>query len=210
MGGIGEIAGWLALAATSIAALMTASNLGARVTGWGFVVFTIGSICWIALGWSQGEAGRTLVISNAFLTLVNLLGIWRWLGRQAKFGDGSRRATKRSERTPGPALLSACSLLGSGVADADGDRVATVVDAMLQRDGGGIAYLVASRGGVAGVGEKLHPLDPAAVELTAEGPATWLSGDDIDRLPVLEPDRWPAELPAAARVGAKRGLRLAG
>ncbi|PAX07758.1 PRC-barrel domain-containing protein [Sphingomonas lenta] len=202
MGNIGEIAGWLALAATSVAALMTASNLGARVTGWGFVVFTVGAVCWILLGWSQGEAGRTLVISNAFLFLVNLVGIYRWLGRQARYSDGSRRAMKRSERTRGPSLMSACTLLNAPINDLDGDKLATVVDAMLSREGRDIVYLVASRGGVGGVGEKLHPIDPNAVELGADGITTRLSGEEIDRLPVLEPDRWPAELPREARVAA--------
>ena len=41
-----DIAGWVAPIATMIAAMMTAANLGPRVTGWGFVVFTVGSIAW--------------------------------------------------------------------------------------------------------------------------------------------------------------------
>lgn len=41
-----SLVGWLATIATMIAAMMTASNLGARVTGWGFVVFSISSVCW--------------------------------------------------------------------------------------------------------------------------------------------------------------------
>lgn len=36
------VAAWVAPVATMIAAVMTAANLGARVTGWGFVVFVIG------------------------------------------------------------------------------------------------------------------------------------------------------------------------
>ena len=47
MGALGDIAGWIAPIATAIAAIMTASNLGTRVTGWGFVVFAVGSIAWI-------------------------------------------------------------------------------------------------------------------------------------------------------------------
>ena len=35
-----NIASWVATVATIIAALMTASNLGARITGYGFIVFT--------------------------------------------------------------------------------------------------------------------------------------------------------------------------
>ena len=39
-----SIATWVAPIATTIAALMTASNLGSRITGYGFISFTIGSI----------------------------------------------------------------------------------------------------------------------------------------------------------------------
>ena len=45
-----SIAGWVAPVATTIAALMTASNLGSRITGYGFIVFTIGSIAWLYAG----------------------------------------------------------------------------------------------------------------------------------------------------------------
>ncbi|MEK7456583.1 MAG: hypothetical protein AABZ76_16905 [Pseudomonadota bacterium] len=45
-----DLAGWIAPAATMIAAMMTAANLGARVTGWGFGVFTLGSIAWSIVG----------------------------------------------------------------------------------------------------------------------------------------------------------------
>lgn len=201
-----ELPSYIAPAATMIAAMMTAANISARVTGWGFVVFTVGSICWSLIGITTGQ--QNLLLSNAFLTLVNLVGIWRWLGRQAKFGDGSRRAMKRSERTDGPTLMSACSLLSAPITDADGDRIGAVVDVMLSREGRDIVYLVASRGGVAGVGEALHPLDPDAVELTPDGVVSRLSADEFAALPVLEADRWPSALPVAARYTSKRGPRL--
>ncbi|WP_375426938.1 PRC-barrel domain-containing protein [uncultured Sphingomonas sp.] len=202
-----QISGWVALVATCTAALMTAANLGARVTGWGFVVFTVGSIGWSILGMVTGQ--QQLLLSNIFLTLVNLLGIWRWLGRQAKHTDGGRRAMKKSERAAGPSLLSASELLGGSVSDADGDRLGTVVDAMMCRADGRLVYLVASRGGVGGVGEDLHPLDPDALELTPEGAVTRLTAAEFAALPVLEADRWPSELPAAARYAPTRGPRLA-
>lgn len=195
-----QIAGIIAPAATMIAAMMTAANLGARLTGWGFVVFTVGSISWSIIGISTGQ--QNLLLSNAFLTLVNAVGIYRWLGRQARYADGGRRATERSERKEGPTLLSACALVNAPINDQNGGKVATVVDAMLSREGRDIVYLVASRGGVGGVGEKLHPIDPSAVELGADGITTRLTGEEIDRLPVLEADRWPSELPHEARVAA--------
>ena len=49
------IAGWIAPAATTIAAIMTAANLGSRVTGWGFAVFSVGALAWIAVGASTGQ-----------------------------------------------------------------------------------------------------------------------------------------------------------
>src|SRR6202007_1871385 len=89
-----ETAGWLAPAATMIAAMMTAANLGARVTGWGFVVFTVGSIGWCAIALSTGQ--QNLLWTNGFLTLVNGVGIWRWLGRKARYEAGGKSAEVRS------------------------------------------------------------------------------------------------------------------
>ena len=57
-----DIAGWIALVATCVAALMTASNLGARVTGWGFVIFTGGALAWIVVGFITGQT--QLLYSN--------------------------------------------------------------------------------------------------------------------------------------------------
>lgn len=72
---MGDIAGWVAPVATMIAAIMTAANLGARVTGWGFVVFVIGSVSWSIVGISSGQ--NNLLWTNGFLTLVNVIGVWR-------------------------------------------------------------------------------------------------------------------------------------
>ena len=77
-----EIAGWIAPIATMLAAMMTAANLGARMTGWGFIVFTIGSVGWLVV--ANGSGQQNLLWTNAFLTLVNAVGIWRYLLRPAK------------------------------------------------------------------------------------------------------------------------------
>lgn len=195
-----QIPDYVAPVATMIAAMMTAANLGARVTGWGFVVFTVGSICWSIIGITTGQ--QNLLLSNAFLTVVNLVGIWRWLGRNAQHSDGGRRATERSEQTRSPTLMSACTLMNAAINDRNGDKVATVVDAMLSCEGRDIVYLVATRGGVGGVGETLHAVDPASVELCGDGVTTRLTAEDFDRLPALEPDRWPSELPRGSRTRA--------
>ncbi len=39
-----EIANWVAPVATTIAALMVALNRGSRFTGYGFIVFSVGSV----------------------------------------------------------------------------------------------------------------------------------------------------------------------
>lgn len=89
-----EFAGWVAPIATMTAAMMTAANLGARITGWGFVVFTVGSVCWTFVGISSDQPN--LIASNGFLIMVNLVGIWRWLGRQSVYEDGGKSAKAAS------------------------------------------------------------------------------------------------------------------
>jgi uncharacterized membrane protein YccC len=45
--------------------------------GWAFVVLTVGSLIWIAIGYVSGE--YALMAQNIVLTLINLFGIYRWL-----------------------------------------------------------------------------------------------------------------------------------
>lgn len=62
-----DVAAWIASAATMIAAMMTAANLGTKITGWGFVVFTVGSVAWAAVGLTTEQP--SLAITNGFLLL---------------------------------------------------------------------------------------------------------------------------------------------
>ena len=64
---------------------------------WGFVVFALGSICWSLVGFSSDQTN--LLATNAFLTLVNLVGIWRWLGRHHAYEDGGKVATEAQTGT---------------------------------------------------------------------------------------------------------------
>src|SRR3982750_93486 len=93
---------WIATVATILAASMTAANLGARITGYGFAVFLLGSLSWLATGLLTNQPA--LVWTNAVLTLLNIFGIWRWLRRQAKVEKGARAASEASEEAPGEAL----------------------------------------------------------------------------------------------------------
>lgn len=175
-----------------IAAMMTAANLGARITGWGFVIFTIGSVAWTTIGLSSGQTN--LVLSNAFLTVVNLVGIWRWLGRQASYDKGSTAATRASARHSVPSLYAAGGVIGATLTGARGETVGTIVDAMLGCGNNAIAYVVVSTGGVAGVGETLHALDPGDLVFGADGVRTLLRAEEVRQRPVVQADRWPETL----------------
>jgi len=186
---MGDNISWVATAATIIAACMTASNLGSRITGYGFIVFTVGSIAWFATGLLTGQPA--LQWTNAVLTLLNLFGIWRWLGRQARVEEGGKAAAKASERAPGEKLFPV-SLLSSAKLRCGEDEVGACVDAMAGCASGRVAYVVVSEGGVAGVGETLRrvPWDDLRVEdemLVANFDRKRFSGLDE-----LQKDQWPA------------------
>jgi hypothetical protein len=188
-----DIAGWVAPAATMIAAMMTAANLGARITGFGFVVFTIGSVAWSLVGMTSGQTN--LVVTNGFLTLVNAVGIWRWLGRQARYEKGGQQAAQTSKRRPVQSLFPAGMIAGASVTDTNGDTLGTIVDAMLRCDDNAIEYLVVSTGGVGGVGETLHAVSPDRLTFAADGIRYDGNAGDAKRLPAIETDHWPERLP---------------
>lgn len=162
-----DIAGWVALAATCVAALMTASNLGARVTGWGFVVFTLGAIAWIIVGLETGQT--QLLWSNIFLGVVDVFGVWRWLGRRAKFSDAADAEQARSVQVAPEPLFSISQIDGLPVKGADGQVIAHSIDALATCAGGTIDFFIVREGGVAGVGETLRrlPRDQVRVRDTA-------------------------------------------
>ncbi|HEY0116089.1 MAG TPA: hypothetical protein VGB54_10240 [Allosphingosinicella sp.] len=73
-----EILEWYATVTGIIAALMLASDLGRRVTGFGFAIFCTMNIAWILWAQSQPDGGG-LTWQNAILFGVNLLGVWQYL-----------------------------------------------------------------------------------------------------------------------------------
>lgn len=184
-----ELAEWVAPGATMIAAMMTAANLGARVTGWGFVGFTIGSITWSFIGMATGQ--QPLLITNGFLTIVNLVGVWRWLRRQAKFEDGSAQASKRSAASDMPTLYSAAGLAGKDLVDRNGQKIGVLVDAMMQCDNNCIAYVVVTDGEKAGLDETLRAVQPSNLTFGSNEVAFDGSDEKFQSLPILEKDNWP-------------------
>jgi len=73
-----DIAEWYATLSGIVAALMLASDLGRKVTGYGFVLFCSMNIAWIVFAQSQ-EDGAGLIWQNAVLLGVNLLGVYQYL-----------------------------------------------------------------------------------------------------------------------------------
>lgn len=179
---------WVATIATIIAAFMTASNLGSRVTGYGFAVFTFGALCWIATGALTHQPA--LLWTNVVLMALDLFGVWRWLGRQAKVEAGARTAAEASETTPGEALFPV-SLLGHAAVRCGTTEVGRCVDAMAGCRSGGLDYLVVSEGGVAGVGEILRRLPWEHTYVEEEDVVVRTSAQAFSRFEELPRDQWP-------------------
>ena len=185
------IASWVAPVATTIAALMTASNLGSRITGYGFIIFTIGSLAWLILGVFTDQPN--LLWQNVVLTGLNLFGIWRWLGRQAKIEHGGMAAQYNSEAKPGEALFPASLLTKAKLISPHGEELGAAVDAMLGCSSGRPSYVVVANGGVAGVGETLRRLDWHSAKIEDDQLVTTLTRIDFDRLEALRKDDWPGK-----------------
>jgi hypothetical protein len=183
-----NLVSWVATVATIFAACMTASNLGSRITGYGFAVFTIGSIAWFTLGMLTDQPA--LIWTNIVMTVLNLFGVWRWLGRQAKVEEGARKAAAASETTPGEALFPISLLTSAPVQGASGS-LGTCVDAMAGCTSGRIAYVVVAQGGIGGVGETLRRLPWAGTHFAGDKLVGNLDQTAFEKLDVVQRDHWP-------------------
>ncbi|EZP74352.1 PRC-barrel protein [Sphingomonas paucimobilis] len=190
-----DIAGWVAPVATMIAAMMTAANLGARITGWGFVVFTVGSIAWSTVGFSTGQTN--LLATNLFLTLVNAVGIWRWLGRQRAYEDGGKAAQEASRRSSASTLFTATGVAGMPVHGQSGEAVGKAVEALVECESGNVSYVVVASGGIGGIQETLRAVARNDIGFECDKLTLRIDDDTFQRLPVLEDDAWPAKAPVA-------------
>jgi hypothetical protein len=189
---------WIPAVATMVASLIVAANLGARVTGWGFVALAFSSAGWIASQASASQPDASIVAMHTVLLLVNLFGVWRWLGRQTRYEDSREHATERSRRARVPTLFSADSLIGSKVRTGEETR-GTVVDAMLKCDEKDLAYVVTSEGGVGGAGETLRAIPPDHLRFDEDDVICDLSDAQWRALPVIEDDHWPKTAPEPLR-----------
>lgn len=196
-----------------IAAMMTAADLGARVTGWGFVVFTIGSLSWSLVGLSSGQTN--LLATNLFLTLVNLVGIWRWLGRQRGYEDGGKSAEQASRQaTTTPDLLAATGMVGTSLNHADGTNAGKIVEALVECGTARISYVVVSRNVPGGISEELRAVPRNAIVFNCDGLTLNLDPAAFSALPLLDDGDWPATppvirtgLPGARAAAAENDVR---
>jgi membrane protein implicated in regulation of membrane protease activity len=181
-----ETISWVATIATVIAASMTASNLGTRITGYGFCVFLIGSLAWLATGIMTHQPALTW--TNVVLTLLNIFGVWRWLGRQAEVEEGAHAATQASDQLPGETLFPV-SLLTRALVRVGDSEIGHCIDAMAGCRSGRLAYVVVSEGGIAGVGETLRRVPWANSSVEDDKLVADPGPDGFDELPR---DQWPA------------------
>ncbi len=179
----------MAPVATMLAAIMTAANLGARITGWGFVVFSIGSLAWCTVAMSTGQ--QNLLLTNGFLAIVNAVGAWRWLGRNASRDTGADAAERKSENAAVPTLIAVSNLVDGKVVDRTGQPVGTVAGVMAETASGTIAYAVVSIGGVGGIGARLITIDWANLTIENDMLQTSCSASDIASRPSVDPRDWP-------------------
>ena len=66
---------WIGAGMGIAAALVVALNL--PFSGWGFVLFLVSSVSWTVAGVIMRE--NSLALLNGVFTVINLLGIYRWL-----------------------------------------------------------------------------------------------------------------------------------
>ena len=51
--------------------------LNLPISGWGFILFLVSSVSWTAAGIMMRE--HSLILLNAAFTVINLIGVYRWL-----------------------------------------------------------------------------------------------------------------------------------
>jgi len=94
---------------------------------------------------------------------------------------------------PGPAFMSASSLIGNDVYNKQDEDLGDVKELMLDMHTGKITYAVLSFGGFLGMGEKLFAVPWSALTLDTENKRFTLdvSKDRLESAPGFDSDNWP-------------------
>jgi sporulation protein YlmC with PRC-barrel domain len=90
--------------------------------------------------------------------------------------------------------LSASSLTGTKVENAEGDDLGKIEDLMIDCATGQVDYAVVSFGGFLGIGDKLFavPLEAMQVDTTEERLILHESKERLENAPGFDKDNWPA------------------
>ncbi len=90
-------------------------------------------------------------------------------------------------------VMSAGTLSGDDIVNRNGDKLGSLKEIMIDMDSGTVAYGVLSRGGLAGIGEKLFaiPWEMFSVDLEEHELVLDIAEDVLDNSPGFDPDNWP-------------------
>ncbi len=144
------------------------------------VIFTLGSISWVIIGLGSGQSN--LIVTNGFLALVNTVGVWRWLGRQARYEAAGNAAEAAGQPSAAASVIAASSILGRAVIDPSGEPAGEAVETILDCRTGTIRHLIVRFGGVGGIGEYIVALPLADICLDEKVLTTRLSAQAVASL----------------------------
>ena len=144
-----------------------------------------------------------LVWTNIVLTVLNIFGIWRWLGRQSRVEEGACTAAQVSEAAPGETLfpMSLCS--ATLMIDCAGQEVGHCIDAMAGCASGRLNYLVAPQGGRGGRRRNAAPAVVEHARVEEERVTVSISGPEFDRLERIGPGRMAGPLIVTAQLARR-------
>ena len=91
-------------------------------------------------------------------------------------------------------LISADKVSGTDVYNTAGDSLGEILDVMIDKQSGKIAYAVMSFGGFLGIGERYHPLPWSALKYDTRqgGYVVGLTKGELQGAPTFGPDETPA------------------
>lgn len=75
-----DLLSWFASISGIVAAFMVSLDNGRRVTGWGFALFVLSSIAWIAGALMNDD--EPLLSQNLVMFGINIFGVYRYLIRK--------------------------------------------------------------------------------------------------------------------------------
>lgn len=107
-------------------------------------------------------------------------------------------------------VLSASTLTGDKVTNAEGEDLGKVEDIMINLDSGEVAYVVLSFGGILGLGDKLHaiPWDALRVDTVNKQVVLNVHKAKLETAPGFDKDHWPdmADPAFHAQIGSHYGV----